>query len=174
MQNTINFDNLQIGEDEKGGYLKFKSNEDENIVIPKIEQLFGVKLEKENKNYNNYAYYRYSKFLGNRLQQVGKYTDNTPYSIMHVFGMGDGIDKQMVNAGRIIKGKRDFIIEMKAGENLYCGLQLRGNYNNEKSGTGEIYTSNYSKIQAVIDHDTADEPVTHDTDVYTEISGCGE
>mgnify|MGYP004491571217 FL=1 len=45
MQNTINFDNLQIGEDEKGGYLKFKSNEDENIVIPKIEQLFGVKLE---------------------------------------------------------------------------------------------------------------------------------
>lgn len=113
MQNTINFDNLQIGEDEKGGYLKFKSNEDENIVIPKIEQLFGVKLEKENKSYNNYAYYRYSRFLGNRLQQVGKYTDNTPYSIMHVFGMGDGEEGGMINAGRIIKGKRDFIIEIK-------------------------------------------------------------
>lgn len=121
------------------------------------------------------AYYRFggSKYLGIKARKVGE-TGNA-FSMMHVFGLGDGEDK-MINAGRIIKGKRDIIIEIKAGERLYCGLQLRGNYGDghELNGKGEIYTSTYSKAQACIDKENADMSVDYDNDVYGMGCACGE
>lgn len=185
----VDIDKINVLEDDEGGViLHFEDKKIVEQLIPHIEKMFNATLEEvppkkasrkqeKNNSANPYAYYRYgnNRYLGNHVQQVGKYTDNKPYSIMHVFGLGDSEDT-MINAGRIIKGKRDFIIEIKVDNKLYCGLQLRGNYGegNSLNGVPELYTSNYSKVQAVIDNDNADIPVSHDTDVYTSKAGCGE
>lgn len=175
----IDIDNIEIGEDEQGGYIYFKDKKDAEKIAPILKDLLNnveIKETTKEADTNPYAYYRYggSRYLGSHVQPVGMYTENTPYSIMHVFGMGDGEDNGMINAGRIIKGKRDFIMEIKAGDNLYCGIQLRGNYNSEMTGKGEIYTSTYSKIQACIENDNADIPVADDRYVYKKQCGCGE
>lgn len=189
---TIDPNNIEFIENEDGVYMHFKNEKDAEVIVPLINNLLNdnnallgveddIALVSETPTratqLNGGAFYRSgSRYLGNHVQKVGMYTENVAHSLMHVFGQGDGETNGMINAGRIIKGKRDFIIEIKAGENLYCGLQLRGNYgeNNALTGKGEIYTSTYSKVQACIENDNADMPVWRDNLAYGIESGCGD
>lgn len=80
------------------------------------------------------AFYKFSDYLG--MKAVGVAYKKDVMSIMHVFGQGDGIAKSMVNAGRMVKGVRDFIIEMKTGSG-YSGIQICGNHNKD-GNTGKV------------------------------------
>lgn len=79
------------------------------------------------------AWYRFgdSKYLGIKAQYVG--TSGEAYSMLHVFGYGNG-EQDMTNAGRIVKGKMDFVIEMKTGSNSYSGIHIVGAREDGTSG----------------------------------------
>lgn len=128
------------------------------------------------------SYYKFADFLGFKTIQVA----NNPNfkSIMHVFGSGDGLDRGMVNAGRIIKGARDFIIEIKTGNNTYSGIQICGNHNQD-GNTGKVILYENDR-QSHIACALAQDEVTVDSNghatvdgswtapfVYSNMSGCG-
>lgn len=128
------------------------------------------------------AYYRFggSKYLGIKVRKAGQTGD--AFSMLHVFGMGNGLP-QMINAGRIFKGRRDFIIEMKTGENKYSGIHILGEREDGNAGKVKIYEQDdNSRIQTAIEKDQVDvdnelnptNPSTTDSDVYGIGCACGE
>lgn len=131
---------------------------------------------------NGGAYYRFggSKFLGIKVRRAGQTGD--AFSMLHVFGMGDGVDKGMVNAGRIFKGKRDFIIEMKTGvdpEPTYSGIHIYGSREDENKGKVDTYVNDKtSRIALAIKNEqvdpSPDSRAINDFDVYGANCACGE
>ena len=134
-------------------------------------------------NQNNGAFFRFGEGLGIKVARAGM---SRP-SMMLVFGLGDGIDKAMVNAGRIYKGVRDFIFEIKYAEGKYAGIRIKGNYgrsSTDDSGGGivEIYGSqiiqsndtSFSRIASAMVNENADIKNYTDNEVYGEHSLCGQ
>lgn len=129
------------------------------------------------------AYIRFggSKYLGIKVRKAGQ-TGNA-FSMLHVFGMGDGED-QMINAARMFKGRRDFIIEMKTGYLKYSGIHIIGAREDGNAGKVKIYENDsVSRIQMAIDNDQVDvdndlnptNPSSYsDINVYGEGCSCGE
>lgn len=126
----------------------------------------------------NGAYYKFADFLGFKVAKATRRFE----SMMIVFGSGDGEQKQMTNAGRIYKGIRDLIIEMKVGNGKYAGIRIKGNYEGSpESGEIEIYgtkvthstNTSYSRIASAMINLNANEPNYNDTNVYGSNSACG-
>ena len=122
------------------------------------------------------AYIRFggSKYLGIKTRRAGQTGD--AFSMMHVFGMGDGLPF-MINAGRIFKGKRDFIIEMKVDKNSYSGIHIYGNRDGgDKQGEVELYQNDsVSRIALAISNDQVNVGESVDWSfAYGEESACGE
>lgn len=128
------------------------------------------------------AYYRFggSKFLGIKVIKTGQIGD--AFSMLHVFGLGNGINNGMVNAGRIFKGKRDFIIEMKTGhipESTYSGIHIYGSREDGNNGKVELYENDKtSRIALAIANEqvdpSPDSKTVGDFDVYGMNCACGE
>lgn len=130
---------------------------------------------------NGGAYYRFggSKFLGIKARKAGQTGD--AFSMLHVFGLGNGINEGMVNAGRIFKGKRDFIIEMKTGYNpdTYSGIHIYGSREDANKGKVELYENDKtSRIALAIANEqvdpSPDSRAIEDFDVYGMNCACGE
>lgn len=66
-------------------------------------------------------------------------------TLLWMFGVGDD-EASQVNAGRMLKGKDAFVIEMKIGKNSYTGLLI------DKNGA-RTYTSAESEITALLTFD---------------------
>lgn len=128
------------------------------------------------------SYYKFADFLGMKVIQVGNNPNHL--SIMQVFGSGDGVNTGMVNAGRILKGTRDFIIEIKTGSNTYSGLHICGKHNSDQN-TGKVFlyendTKSHiagalAQPEVTLDsngHSTVDDSFSK-VFVYGSMSGCG-
>lgn len=133
------------------------------------------------------AYYRFggSKYLGIKMRKAGE--TGEAFSMLHVFGMGDGEKGGMINAGRIFKGKRDFIIEMKVDDGKYSGIHILGKREDDTKGKVITYSNdNKSRIQLAIDYDQVDigaddkplneykDKIEKDISVYGKGCACGE
>lgn len=126
-----------------------------------------------------------SPYLGIKVRKA---YDQSSNSLMLVFGQGNGLDQSMINAGRIFKGKKDFIIEMKTGMNTYSGLHIMGSHGNSNDGRVALYENDrLSHVQLAIERDAvpieADGRVPSginyvtadgDKDVYGIWASCGE
>lgn len=138
----------------------------------------------DNGDEQNGAYYRFSQFLGIKSRKTGGGDD--AFSMLHIFGQGDGVDNGMVNAGRIYKGRRDFFIEMKTGTNTYSGIHIVGHREDESQSGKIIFYNNdpHSRIQIAIDNaevtlnadDKPDDSLIKrsDDDVYGLRCACGK
>ena len=138
----------------------------------------GDKLER-----NNGAFFRFGQGLGIKVARANQ----TEPTMMFVFGRGDGVENSMVNAGRMYKGIRDFIIEMKFAEGNYAGIRFKGNYgknSSDKTGGGivEIYgteikhstDTSYSRIASAMVNKNADEIWWNDNEAFGIASLCGD
>ncbi len=133
----------------------------------------------------NGSFFKFGDSLGVKVARAGV----TEPTMMLVFGRGDGIENSMVNAGRLYKGLRDFIWEIKFNDGQYAGIRIKGNYegdsvSNKDSGIIELYgtkiiesnDTSYSRIATAMTNLNAEkinaEP--NDSEVYGEQSFCGE
>lgn len=134
-------------------------------------------------NQNNGSFIRFAEGLGIKVARAG----TSKPSMMMVFGVGDGVQNAMVNAGRLYKGIRDLILEIKYAEGQYAGIRIKGNYGSnstDASGGGivEIYGSqiiqsndtSYSRIASAMVNANADIKNFTDSEVYGEQSLCGQ
>lgn len=113
------------------------------------------------------AYYKFADYLGMKTIQVA----NNPNikSTMFVLGQGDGISNMMINGGRILKGARDLIIEMKTGANTYSGIQICGNHNKDGNTGKVVFYENDTKSH--ISSALAADEVTLGSNGHTTVDG---
>ncbi len=132
---------------------------------------------------DNGAFIKFADGLGLKVVRAG----TSRPSMMIVFGIGDGIENSMVNAGRLYKGVRDLIWEIKYAEGKYAGIRIKGNYgknSTDESGGGiiELYgadiiqsnDTSYSRIASAMVNENADIKNFTDNEVYGEQSLCGK
>lgn len=129
----------------------------------------------------SYLRFGNSPYLGIKVRQA---YNASAQSMIMVFGQGNGLDEQMINAGRIFKGKKDFIMEMKIGHYLYAGVHIVGKQDRANDGTTYLYKDSKSHIQLAIDHEAVflnddgkaieqDYKNGNDHDVYGGMVACG-
>ena len=77
---------------------------------------------------------KFSEYMGLRFCQT-----QDSKSIYFILGVGEGV-QNFKNAGRIFKGKRDFIIEMKTANGTFSGLHIDGENNKAELYSGDAKT----------------------------------
>lgn len=83
-------------------------------------------------------------------------TDNNNKSLLILFGQGDGADKNFINAGRIVKSTRNFMMEMKTIGG-FSGIDIHGD-----TGKVEIYEND---IASHIDARLGNTPSVYSPDI---------
>lgn len=81
-------------------------------------------------------YIKFSDYMGIKFVQT-----EVSKSMLMVFGVGDGVAQGMKNAGRIVKGTRNFVMEMKT-VNGFSGIDINGDTGKvnvfENSGSSHV------------------------------------